>query len=75
MGQNLERNADPVQKLVGRVRARMFIRGWIGWTLRCLFIASVASLVWFVTARLCPEIGELVWAIVLLLLAVYRVGL
>ncbi len=66
---------DPVRQLVRRVRARMFVRGWIDWALRCLFVASLASLLWVVATRLFPALGDPFWIVIGVLAASYPVGL
>jgi len=68
------KSSDPIRSLVRQVRARLFVRGWISWTLRSLFVASVASLLWVVASRLMPALGDPFWPVIAALAASYPVG-
>ena len=71
----MDERRDPVERLVSHVRLRLFVRGWIGWTLRCLFIAAIASLIWVVLTRMFPQLGDPFWPVLGVLAASYPVGL
>ena len=71
----MNESRDPVAGLVHQVRLRLFVRGWIAWTLRSLFAGSVASLMWVVLARIFPQLGDPFWPALALLAGSYAVGL
>lgn len=49
---------DPLVAALGKVRFRLGLRRWVGYTATALFVAATAACLWVLLTRLFPQLGD-----------------